>query len=496
MISIMLRWGAAALIMVLGIFISAAALAVADHLPSPWASAKVELAETAGLTAEDFSGRPYTENITRKDFCELLINSCRIFEYPLPEVQSHPFSDTHDRIVGQAFMLGLTSGTAKGIFSPDMPLTREMAVVMLGKLRILLHPEQQLIDGPQAQKILQEYTKDGNILSDWAAIHMADAYFRGIITGTGTGILSPKDHVTREQAVILTLNTLAHCDQSRLNAAGIRGCVLPAPSGIYISPYYQHGEVNLTWGEVAAASAYEVRVFKDGVLAYATRTKKNNLDLRTGSRQENDPAQPEDIFGNDRKTIRAAIEVIPLDEGNNLSLFSLRREFIVLPSDSLRHMETIPSRSKTLFKSEVEALSFMKTITVQVWQLSSGVKTTAAITLTVHRDAAEDVRKIFAEIYNGKEKFPIKSCYGYSYRGASSQHSSGLAIDINPDENYFISRDGVIKTGKLWKPGENPYSILPDGDVVRAFHKYGWHWSPEMHWSSGADYMHFSLAGT
>lgn len=140
----------------------------------------------------------------------------------------------------------------------------------------------------------------------------------------------------------------------------------------------------------------------------------------------------------------------------------------------------------------------MEDIEVRVWQLSpSGTKQTATITLTVHKKVAEDVKKIFEEIYNGKEKFPIKYCIGYSNREKStSQHNLGLAIDINPDENYFIGRDGVIKAGKFWKPGENPYSILPDGDVVRAFKKYGWHWSPEMNWSNGADYMHFSLSGT
>jgi len=489
-----LGFGTIALILVLGAFFPSAAFANNNYQPSPWASTKITIANTAGLMSEDFGRRQFTENITRRDFCELLINSYQLFGYPLPEVlDSHPFTDTQDKIPEQSFMLGLTSGTAEGIFSPDLPLTREMAVVMLGRLRILFQSEHKIMDEQQAEQILQKYAKDSDKLSDWAKRHMADAYSRGIIAGTDIGILSPKDNVTREQAVILALNTLAYSDESRINTTEIAECFLPAPSGIYISQYYQKGEVNLTWGEIPSASAYEVRVYKDGVLAYSARTKNHNLDFRTSSQDNNST----NIFINDRKTVRAVLEVVPLDKTGNPSMFSLRREFIVSPNDSQR-VGSITSRSQPRFNSATEALSHMEDIDVPVWQLASGTKKTATITLTVHKDVAEDVKKIFADIYNGEEKFPIKNCYGYSYRGitSTSQHNSGLAIDINPDENYFIGRDGTIKAGKLWKPGENPYSILPDGDVVRAFKKYGWHWSPDRVWSSGADYMHFSLSGT
>lgn len=396
-------------------------------------------------------------------------------------------------VPAQAFMLGLTSGTAEGIFSPDLPLTREMAVVMLTKLRLLLQSD-KLIDEQDAGKILQMYAKDSEKISDWAKIHMADAYSRGIITGTDIGILSPKDNVTREQAVILTLNTLAYSDATRIIADGITNSLLPAPSGIYIAPSYQRGDVNLTWGQIPSASAYEVKIYKNNNIVYSARTKNHNLDFRTSSQQNTKTTNLNTIFGHDRETVKLVLEVIPIDKEDNLSLFSLRREFTVIPNNNKR-VGSITSRSQTRFNSAAEALKYMQDIDVPVWQISAGTKVPATISLTVHKDVAEDVKNIFTEIFNGPEKFPIKSCYGYSYRG-TSQHSSGLAIDINPDENYFIGRDGTIKAGKLWKPGENPYSILPDGDVVRAFKKYGWHWSPEMNWSNGADYMHFSLLGT
>ncbi len=102
------------------------------------------------------------------------------------------------------------------------------------------------------------------------------------------------------------------------------------------------------------------------------------------------------------------------------------------------------------------------------------------------------MKSIFTEIYNGPEKFPIKSLGGYNWRsnGLTSLHSTGRAIDINPDENPQISADGEVLVGKKWEPGINPYSITPDGDVVKAFSKKGWTWGAGF---SRADYMHFDF---
>ncbi|MGI6685224.1 MAG: S-layer homology domain-containing protein [Bacillota bacterium] len=467
-----------------------------EYRPSTWALSRINIAETAGLISDDFSEKQFTDSITRQDFCLLLINSCRIFKYPLPKVpQSHPFTDSQDKIAEQAYALGLTTGTAPGIFGPDLPLTREMATVMMGKLRLLFQTDAELMDEQQAAKILQEYAKDSNKIFGWSERYMADAYSRGIIAGTGNGNLSPKSNITREQAVVLMLNLLAYCDASRIKAAGVKECVLPAPSGMKISQYYYHGDVNLSWGDTPLAAAYDVRILKNGTVAYATRTKAHNIDFRTNPKEDHDTIKLDNIFGSDRQTVKAVIEVVPVDSKGNPSLFSLTREFTVLPK--ARERETTQSdRSDIRLRGDIEVNSFLTSISVPVWQLSSGTKKTATITLTVHKDVAEYVKKIFAEIYNGKEKFPIKSCSGYSNRGGTSQHNYGLAIDINPNENYFIGRDGTIKAGSFWMPGKNPYSIPADGDVVRAFKKYGWHWSPDMNWSNGADYMHFSLKGT
>ena len=101
---------------------------------------------------------------------------------------------------------------------------------------------------------------------------------------------------------------------------------------------------------------------------------------------------------------------------------------------------------------------------------------------------------IFKEIYEGKEKFPIKSVGGYSWRGngSTSEHNQGTAIDINPNENYMID-DGRILAGSFWKPKKSKYSIPLNCETVRIMERYGFY---RGFWGNRKDYMHFSYFGT
>jgi hypothetical protein len=85
-------------------------------------------------------------------------------------------------------------------------------------------------------------------------------------------------------------------------------------------------------------------------------------------------------------------------------------------------------------------------------------------------------------------------------RGAGttwSQHAYGLAIDVNPIENPYVTADGYVRNNNarpfrdrsLHEPG----MIHPGDAVVRAFASIGWHWGG--YWSGDKDYMHFSLTG-
>jgi len=128
-----------------------------------------------------------------------------------------------------------------------------------------------------------------------------------------------------------------------------------------------------------------------------------------------------------------------------------------------------------------------KTVTIPVWKVDrSGKKYGSTLNVTVHRAIADVVLTIFTEIYTGTEQFPIYEVGGF--RDGSGDHALGLAIDINANENMYISGGGR-KVGKLWEPYKNQYSITPYGDVVTSFERHGFAWGGDS-WSN-VDYMHF-----
>lgn len=142
--------------------------------------------------------------------------------------------------------------------------------------------------------------------------------------------------------------------------------------------------------------------------------------------------------------------------------------------------------------SKEEAEKHIVWIEVPVWRLKDGKKVSDTERIQVLNVLASDVKEIFREIYNGREKFPIKRLIGYAWRDRNlkSFHNTGRAIDINPEENPQIDINGRVLVGKEWEPHTNPYSIKPDGDVVKAFRKRGWVWGEKF---KKKDYMHFGF---
>lgn len=150
---------------------------------------------------------------------------------------------------------------------------------------------------------------------------------------------------------------------------------------------------------------------------------------------------------------------------------------------------------RSYYSTASEAYSHMVPVTIKAWDFADSTQTTKITkqyTLYVHENIADTVIAIFDEIYNGEEQFPIHSvgCYRFEL---GSEHSIGVAIDINPNENYYYNYRTGQQVGSYWKPGEDPYSIPTDGEVAQIFNKYGF---SQGIWSSSVDYMHFSYFGT
>jgi hypothetical protein len=77
-----------------------------------------------------------------------------------------------------------------------------------------------------------------------------------------------------------------------------------------------------------------------------------------------------------------------------------------------------------------------------------------------------------------------------------SQHSYGLAIDLNPLWNPWVRGAKVDpKEGKPWadRSQVRPGMTTPGGPAVKAFTSRGWVWGGS--WRSTKDYQHFSETG-
>ena len=76
-----------------------------------------------------------------------------------------------------------------------------------------------------------------------------------------------------------------------------------------------------------------------------------------------------------------------------------------------------------------------------------------------------------------------------------SEHSKGLAIDINPVTNPYVSSGGSVQPTEGQRYTDR--SIVVKGtvtpEIAAIFGRYGWQWGGD--WSSAKDYQHFSTTG-
>lgn len=307
-------------------------------------------------------------------------------------------------------------------------------------------------------------------------------YQLGLVGGYGEGIFAPNDPLTRQQMFCVVYQMMQ--------------CMGAAPQGdMALLSGYADGALVAEWAQLPAAALLAQGIVhgSDGLLLpEQTLTREQTLAmLWRGWQSAAAQADWNEIYSDASDTLDGsqADEPQPGQEQTDSALGSADESY------EEKYTRIFGSPDAAKYATEAEAKAHMVTITVPVWNFNTDhVKVQTSRTLVVHEAIADTVMAIFTEIYNGPERFPIYSVGGYSWRGdGTSEHNWGIAIDINPDENYYVYH-GVPTVGSHWTPGEDPYSIPEDGDVVRAFAKYGFAWGGNA-WRYTQDYMHFSYFG-
>ena len=171
---------------------------------SGWAEPELKKAEELGLIPEVLRGTDLTKAITRAEFAAV---SVRVYEVlanttALPVI-NNPFTDTKDVEVLKAYNAGITAGTAKDKFSPDVLLNREQAAAMLTRVfkRVTLAGWTLATDS----QFTLTYTKpalfaDDAQISDWAKDSVYFMVANEIIRGVGDNKFAPRATTSDEEA--------------------------------------------------------------------------------------------------------------------------------------------------------------------------------------------------------------------------------------------------------------------------------------------------------
>lgn len=325
------------------------------------------------------------------------------------------------------------------------------------------------------------------------------ASFLGLVSGRGGGRFDPDASITRQELCVMLSNVLRATDSSARSA---NRSVLDA---------FPDGHTAAAWAADDLA-----RMVEDGILSgvgqadgttllspngTATREQAVLLALRFADVYS---PQSEPTFGTGEDPEQP--EPDPEPELPSSGGETNPPPPITLPDfgalTEAEKLSLVFGDGEAGFADEASAEAAMVEITVPVWRLKEdGTKVSGQQTLTVNRTLAGIVTEIFEEIFAGSERFPIKDAGCYAWRSNTrSEHRQGTAIDLNWNENMECNIDAEtgevveITTGSHWTPGEDPYSIPADGDVVRAFKSHGFSWGGDC-WETKRDYMHFSFFG-
>lgn len=446
---------------------------------SEWAESEAASANKSGLVTESILWGSVTENITREEFCYLAMNLYKNMGGTVEKTEENPFVDTDNLAVIQAYSLGIINGKTEQLFYPDAPITRqEIAKIIMLTVNSL---QEKTITEKDVCDICQ--FEDFEEVHDWATEYMEKAVKNQIINGVSKTKLLPLGNATREQALVI-MNRAYESFSETLKAYKI-----PEIYGLE-SGMISGDTISFSWDKIDDANSYTVILRdRDKNVLKTQQVRDNSCELAVG----------ELSYGKYSVIVGARVD-------DYAYVYSQAKNITKNSEEYVEKYPTLTDKKNRVFPNGKAFTDYntakvnMKTVTVPVWKLNeSGEKYSDNLTVEVNANLAEDIVKIFTEIYNDNEKFPIKDVGGFSWRqtafGSVSEHSYGTCIDINWDENYYChASNGQAITGSFWKPYENPYSIPAEGSVVRIFKKYGFKWGGDA-WTNLRDYMHFTYLG-
>lgn len=127
--------------------------------------------------------------------------------------------------------------------------------------------------------------------------------------------------------------------------------------------------------------------------------------------------------------------------------------------------------------------AYLTTIKVEILDRNGNPSTAS---LTCHKSLASSIQSAYKEMKAKGFRAYDNGCFNWrkmTNSSAMSNHAFGVAIDINPGYNPYVSGT----SSSTWQNAPGCYKI--QGDIVTIWKKYGFYWGGD--YKNIKDYMHF-----
>lgn len=176
-----------------------------DGTQSSWAQNELQEAYDYGLTYPTVMNH-YTQQITREEFCTIVVKLYEKLTGNSAAVGDDPFNDTSNSEILKAYNLGIVKGKAADQFVPLANITREEICVMI--MRCLEAAD------PNLDKSLGSGFNfdDAGQIDAWADTAMRFCFKNEIMKGVGGGKIAPLQNTQRQEAIVLLKRTFEKYD--------------------------------------------------------------------------------------------------------------------------------------------------------------------------------------------------------------------------------------------------------------------------------------------
>ena len=175
--------------------------------PSSWAVAGVDIARQEGLILPA-SETGYKNNITREEFCNLVVNlaaASKGVSYSdfingfTSDFSKVKFKDTQNKSIYAANLMGVVNGTSETTFNPRGYITRQEAACMLERTAKYF--------GKTGKALTPLTFADSGQIASWAKegvkyVSGTTSTKGAVMGGVGNNLFSPKSYYTKEQSLL------------------------------------------------------------------------------------------------------------------------------------------------------------------------------------------------------------------------------------------------------------------------------------------------------